>query len=136
MPVWPIEERKVPPSTVPGERLSATQPFPTKPPPFESQGFGEDDLIDYTPELRAQALEMLKRFDHGPLFTPPSLRGAIQMPGWAGGANFGGAAFDPETGMLYVPSYRSPIVVQLVDPRFSEEQLPLSAGRRAVIADH
>jgi quinoprotein glucose dehydrogenase len=116
VPVWPIEERKVPPSTVPGEQLSSTQPFPTKPPPFESQGFSEDDLIDYTPELRAQALEILKRFDHGPLFTPPSLRGAIQMPGWAGGANFGGAAFDPETGMLYVPSYRSPIVVQLVTP--------------------
>jgi quinoprotein glucose dehydrogenase len=116
VPVWPIEERKVPPSSVPGERLSSTQPFPTKPPPFEPQGFGEDDLIDYTPELRAHALEILKRFDHGPLFTPPSLRGAIQMPGWAGGANFGGAAFDPETGMLYVPSYRSPIVVQLVTP--------------------
>ena len=128
VPVWPIEERNVPASTVPGERLSATQPFPTRPPPFEPQGFGETDLIDYTPELRAQALEILKRFDHGPLFTPPSLRGTIQMPGWAGGANFGGAAFDPETGMLYVPSYRSPIVVQLVEPDQSKSNLRYRRG--------
>jgi quinoprotein glucose dehydrogenase len=113
-PVWPIEERPVAPSTVPGERLSATQPFPTKPPPFERQGVTEEDLIDYTPELRAQALEILKRFDYGPLFTPPSEKGTVQLPGWAGGANLGGAAFDPDTGMLYVPTYTSPIVVQMV----------------------
>lgn len=113
-PVWPIEERPVPPSTVPGERLSKTQPFPTRPPPFESQGVTEADLIDYTPALRQQALEILEQFDYGPLFTPPSERGTVQLPGWVGGANYGGAAFDPETGMLYVPSIRSPVVLQLI----------------------
>jgi quinoprotein glucose dehydrogenase len=128
VPVWPIEERQVPPSTVPGERLSATQPFPTKPPPFESQGFGDRDLIDYTPELRTHAQKILERFDHGPLFTPPSLRGTVQMPGWAGGANFGGAAYDPETGMFYVPSYRSPIVVQLVAPDPSKSNFRYRRG--------
>ncbi len=113
-PVWPIEERPVGASAVPGERLSPTQPFPTTPPPFERQGVTENDVIDYTPELRAQALEMLKRFDYGPLFTPPSEKGTVQLPGWAGGANLGGAAFDPDTGLLYVPTYTSPIVVQIV----------------------
>ena len=113
-PVWPIEERPVPQSTVPGEQTSPTQPFPTKPPAFERQGFVENDVIDFTPELRTQALEILQQFDRGPIFTPPSLRGALQMPGNAGGASWGGAALDPATGMLYVPSITSPIVDQLV----------------------
>jgi quinoprotein glucose dehydrogenase len=76
----------------------------------------ESDVIDYTPELKQAALEVLKQFDHGPLFTPPSEKGLIMNPGWAGGANWAGASFDPETGMLYVPSMTSPIVVQLVKP--------------------
>jgi quinoprotein glucose dehydrogenase len=113
-PIWPIEERPVPPSTV--ERLSPTQPHPTKPPAFERQGVTEDDLIDFTPELRAEALAILKRFDYGPLFTPPSEKGVIAMPGWQGGANWSGAAFDAETGLLYVTSMMSPIVIQLVTP--------------------
>jgi quinoprotein glucose dehydrogenase len=113
-PVWPIEERPVPASTVPGERASSTQPFPTKPPPFDRQSLRDDDVIDFTPELRAQALEVLKAWDRGGLFTPPSLRGTVQMPGNVGGADWGGAGVDPETGMLYVPSLTSPIVVQLV----------------------
>ncbi len=115
-PVWPIEERAVPQSKVPGERSSATQPFPTKPPAFERQGLTENDLIDFTPELKQAALAAIKEFDYGPLFTPPSERGAIAMPGWVGGANWGGAAFDPETGTLYIPSLTSPIVIQLVKP--------------------
>ena len=114
-PVWPIEEREVPPSTVPGERASPTQPFPTKPPAFEPQGVTVDDLIDFTPELRAEAEEILSQFEYGPLFTPPSQRGTILMPGWGGGANWYGAAFDPETGYLYVPSRTSPMVVQIVE---------------------
>jgi len=113
-PLWPIEERPVPQSSAPGERTSATQPFPTRPPAFERQGMTEDDVIDFTPELRAQALEILKKFDHGPLFTPPSERGTIQMPGNVGGADWGGAGFDPQTGMLYVPSVTSPIIDQLI----------------------
>jgi quinoprotein glucose dehydrogenase len=113
-PVWPIDERPVPQSTMSGEKTARTQPFPTKPPPFEQQGFAENDLIDFTPELRAQAVDVLARFDHGPLFTPPTIRGAVQAPGNVGGANWGGAALDPATGMLYVPSLNQPIVVQLV----------------------
>jgi quinoprotein glucose dehydrogenase len=113
-PVWPIEERPVAASTAPGERTSPTQPFPTRPPAFERQGFVEGDLIDFTPELKAQALEVMRQFEYGPLFTPPSLKGTIQLPGNAGGASWGGAAFDAATGMLYVPSITSPIISQLV----------------------
>jgi quinoprotein glucose dehydrogenase len=116
-PVWPIEERPVPQSNVPGEKSSPTQPFPTKPAPYERQGIKEEDLIDFTPELRKEALEIIKRYDHGPLYTPPSLRGTINLPGWAGGSNWQGAAFDPETGMLYIPSITSTIVVQLEKPK-------------------
>jgi quinoprotein glucose dehydrogenase len=113
-PVWPIEERPVPQSTVPGEKTAATQPFPTRPPAFDLQGLSDNDVVDFTPELKAQALEVINKFEHGPLFTPPSEKGTIQMPGNVGGANWGGAAFDPATGMLYVPSLTSPIISQVV----------------------
>ena len=109
-PVWPIEERPVPPSEVPGEELSPTQPFPTKPPAFEYQGVSEDVLIDFTPQLRAEAAQMIKRYRYGPLFTPPTLAtragtwGTLQLPGATGGANWNGSGADPETGFLYVPS--------------------------------
>jgi quinoprotein glucose dehydrogenase len=130
-PVWPIEERAVPPSDVPGERASPTQPFPSRPPPFERQGLTESDLIDFTPELRAEALGLLARYRIGPLYTPPVVRageadtenadsgallGTLQLPGSSGGANWGGGAFDPATGRLYVPSITSPIAVGLVPP--------------------
>lgn len=113
-PVWPIEERPVPQSTAPGERSSPTQPFPTRPLPFDRQGLQDADVIDFTPALRAQALEILKPFDRGPLFTPPSERGAVQLPGNVGGADWGGGGIDPRTGMLYVVSITSPIVDTLV----------------------
>jgi quinoprotein glucose dehydrogenase len=119
-PIWPIEERPVPASSVPGERTSPTQPFPTKPPPFDLQGATEANLIDFTPELRKQALERLRELDHGALFTPiSSMKKSVIVPGVAGGANWGGAGFDPETGLLYVPSRMSPSVLQLlpVDPK-------------------
>ena len=111
-PVWPIEERPVPQSTVPGERTSPTQPFPTKPPPFDRQGITDDDLIDFTPELRAEAREIVKPFVMGPIFTPRSLRseepegkkGTIVLPGWYGGGNWNTGAFDPETGIGTTPS--------------------------------
>ena len=115
-PVWPIEERPVPPSKVPGEQASPTQPFPTKPAPFETQGATVENLIDFTPELRAEAKAILEQYEYGPLFTPPSEKGTINMPGWAGGGNWWGAAFDPETGMFYIPSVSSPIVVKLIKP--------------------
>ena len=118
-PVWPIEERPVPQGNVPGEWYSPTQPFPTKPPPFDRQGITIDDLIDFTPELREEALEIVNsRARFGPLFSPPVLRGAetpfIQVPGAGGGANWQGAAVDPETGMLYVSSSSTLIVVEVV----------------------
>jgi quinoprotein glucose dehydrogenase len=132
-PVWPIEERPVPQSTVPGERVSPTQPFPTKPPAFERQGVTIDDLIDFTPELRAEAEEIVSRFDYGPIFTPPSERGTVNLPGWGGGANWQGAAFDPETGYLYVPSRTGPMVVQVVeaDPERSDFQYMRGGERSA-----
>jgi len=121
-PVWPIEERPVPQSDVPGEKAAATQPFPTKPPAFDRQGISIDDLIDFTPELRAEAMQIVKPFVIGPIFTPPSVhgdgpndkKGTIVLPGLVGGANWPGAAFDPETGMLYVPSMTNPVVADLM----------------------
>ncbi len=108
-PLWPIEERPVPQSDVPGERTSATQPFPTKPPAFDKQGVSAADLIDYTPELKQKALAAVQGYRLGPLFTPPSLvgvngsKGTFTLPG-SGGANWEGGSFDPETGFLYVGS--------------------------------
>ncbi len=110
-PLWPIEERPVPASDLDGERASPTQPFPTWPPPFEMQGATEDDLIDFTPELRQRALEKVSRLRLGGLFLPASRQGSLIVPGWGGGANWGGAAFDPETRMLYVGSRRMPLAI-------------------------
>ena len=102
-PVWPIEERPVDTTTdVPGEVLYPTQPFPTKPPPFSGQGVSLDDANDLTPEIHALAVEEMKKFRLGPLFTPPSLQGTLLRPTTSGGADWGGAAFDPETGLLFV----------------------------------
>ena len=122
-PVWPIEERQVETDTdLEGEVLSPTQPFPTKPPPFEYQGIGIDDLVDFTPEIRTMAVEAVRNFRLGPLFTPPmltvegGLQGTIQRPHIAGGASWGGAAADPETGLIYVPSVNSFSVIKYYTP--------------------
>ena len=116
-PVWPIEERAVPTSTVTGEKSWPTQPFPSRPAPYEVQGVQIDDLIDFTPQLRAEAVEIIDRFHWGPLYTPPGTEKAtINMPGWGGGGNWFGCALDAETNMLYVPSMRDAIAVQLVKP--------------------
>jgi quinoprotein glucose dehydrogenase len=120
-PVWPIEERPVPQSDVPGEKTSPTQPFPTRPAAYEQQGITVDDLVDYTPELRRRALEMLKPYRLGPLFNPPSIRDApdgtrasIHCPGANGGTNIpGGSVVDPETGILYVASVKGCSAPQL-----------------------
>ncbi len=119
-PVWPIEERPVPASDVPGEHAAATQPVPVLPRPFARQGFSEADVIDFTPELKAAALAELKRWRYGPLFTPPSLQGTLQMPGVIGGAGWGGGAFDPETGVLYVKASNTPAVMRLRVPATTE----------------
>ena len=117
-PVWPIEERPVPRGDVPGEWYSPTQPFPTKPAPFDLQGITIDDLIDFTPELRAEAIRIAGRARFGPIFTPPPVRGAakpiIQSPGPGGGVNWPGTAVDPETGRLFVPSQTRLRAVELV----------------------
>ena len=127
-PVWPIEERPVPQSDVPGERTSPTQPFPTKPPAFDRQGLSAEDLIDFTPELHAEAVEAIKQFRTGPMFTPPSLgeapdgtRGALVLPSAIGGGNWEGGAYDPETQVLYVGSHTNPSVMALqAEPDFSD----------------
>lgn len=131
-PVWPIEERPVPQSTVPGEHSSPTQPFPTKPAPYERQGSTEENLVDFTPEILSEAKAILDEYDHGPLFTPPTERGAINLPGWAGGANWWGAAFDPETGMFYIPSITAPIVVKLNEPDPARSNLHYVRGGPAM----
>ena len=109
-PVWPIEERPVPQSDVPGEKTSPTQRFPTKPPAFDRQGMTAADVIDFTPEVKALALKAIEGYRLGPMFTPPSMvdtlrgvKGTLTFPG-SGGANWEGGAFDPETGFLYVAS--------------------------------
>ncbi len=120
-PVWPIEERAVPESDVPGEWTSPTQPFPTKPPGFDRQGVTEDDLIDFTPELRAEALRIVEQIRLGPLYTPPSLiepgvnLGTLGLPGAGGGVNWPGGAVDAEAGLLFVPSATRPTLFGLSD---------------------
>jgi quinoprotein glucose dehydrogenase len=109
-PVWPIEERPVPQSTVPGERSSPTQPFPTKPPAFDLQGISDNDLIDYTPALKERARTIAKQYVMGPVFSPPSVpgdggkKGTLVQPGAWGSANWNTGAFDPETGYYYAIS--------------------------------
>ena len=137
-PVWPIDERPVPASTVPGEQAAPTQPFPTRPPPFDRQGITEDDLIDFTPELRAEALAIFKQYLTGPVFTPPSVvgeqtKGTIELPGSVGGADWTGAAFDPETGMLYVPSMTNPFVANLLPGKPENTNLRFRASTRELL---
>ena len=140
-PVWPIVEKPVPTSTVPGEKASPTQPVPSKPPAFDRQGITENDLIDFTPELRAEALAIFKRYRTGPVFTPPSVvgdgpndtKGTIQLPGSIGGADWTGAAFDPETAVLYVPSMTNPFVSNLVPGDPKETNLRFRASTRELI---
>lgn len=125
-PIWPIEERDVPQSTIPSERSSKTQPFPTKPAPFDRQGITENDVTDITPELRTRALETLKKYNYGALYTPHSLeKPTIMLPGWAGGASWAGAAFDPESGIAYVSSVTSALTITMSKPEGSELPAPL-----------
>jgi quinoprotein glucose dehydrogenase len=107
-PVWPINEQPVPQSTTANrERTSPTQPIPTKPKPPETQGSVPENVIDFTPELKTLALEQLQKLEAGPIYTPPSDKGTLKTPGHIGAVNWGGVGFDPETGMLYVPTHMS-----------------------------
>jgi len=137
-PVWPIEERPVPQSGTPGEQTSLTQPFPTKPPAFDRQGATIDNLIDFTPELRAEAIAITDNYVIGPLFTPPSVsgdgpndkKGTIQLPGSQGGSDVQGGAFDPETGFLYIPSITSPFVADVMEGNPDRTNLAYVKGGR------
>ncbi len=152
-PIWPIEERPVPQGDVPGEKTSPTQPFPTKPAPFDRQGVSIDDLIDFTPQLRAEAVELVKKYKMGPLYTPPSLAGpnstlgTLYLPSQVGGANWPGGSFDPEINHLFIHSHtagdtlrNTPVELSVPGPKAEgglfhpatapgEEEDPATAGR-------
>ena len=134
-PIWPIEERPVPQSNVPKERSSPTQPFPTRPAAFDRQGITENDLIDFTPELKAEALDVVKRYKIGPIFTPPvasSLEGALgtlQLPSDVGGANWPGGSLDPEDNYLYIHSHTTVFVSGLVQGNPAQTDMAYVAGQ-------
>jgi quinoprotein glucose dehydrogenase len=126
-PVWPIEERPVEKGVVPGEWYSPTQPFVTKPPAFDRQGVSVDDLIDFTPALRAEAVELVKQYKLGPLFTPPIVSkwggpwGTLMLPSNTGGTNWPGGALDPQTNILYIYSFTNVVSIGLInDPSRSD----------------
>ena len=126
-PVWPIVERRVAKGDVPGEWYAPTQPFVTRPAAFDLQGVSNDDLIDFTPALRAEAVKVASRYKLGPLFTPPPVSrwegplGLLMVPSATGGPNWPGGALDPETNILYIYSFRNPSVIGLVsDPARSD----------------
>lgn len=135
-PVWPIVETPVPQTTVPGEWAARTQPIPSKPPGFDLQGFNEDEVIDFTPQLREAAIAALGAYTTGPMYTPPSVlsdsnQGTYVIPGFGGGANWQSGAADPETGFVYVGSVTNPQVLALVpvlparpdDPEYSDYRM-------------
>ncbi len=118
-PLFPVEYRKVPASDVNGEVLAGTQPFPLKPPPYARQMLTEDLVTDRTPEAHAAVLERLRKLRNRGQFTPPSLLGTVIFPGYDGGGEWGGPAFDPETGLLYVNANEMAWVLRLVErPKF------------------
>ena len=134
-PVWPIEEHPVEQSTVPGEKTSPTQPFPTKPAAYELQGSAIDDLIDFTPELRAEAAKIVSRYKLGPIFTPPVLSqpdgpiATLAISGFGGGSNWPGGSYDPETHILYVYSQRTMVPFGLVKPDPSRSDMAYVLGK-------
>jgi quinoprotein glucose dehydrogenase len=133
-PVWPIEERPVEQSDVPLEQTSPTQPFVSWPPPYDRQGVSLDDLIDFTPELKAEAVEIVSNYKIGPLFTPPVVShwprplATLMLPSTIGGANWAGGAFDPETNMFYIPSSTIVSPLGLVVPREGQSDMELFRG--------
>jgi quinoprotein glucose dehydrogenase len=133
-PLWPIEERPVPKGDVPGEWYSPTQPFPTKPPAYDRQGITENDLIDFTPALRREALEIVAWHKMGPLFTPPVVSningplGTLMVPSQDGGTNWQGGSFDPETGVLYVASGSTVVSKAVVPPYPGQSEMAYIEG--------
>jgi len=135
-PVFPIEERPVPQSDVPGEKTSPTQPFPTRPKPYDHQGVTDDALIDFTPELHAEAVRIMSRYKLGPIFTPAPLskrEGPLGSFRSSGGTNWPGSSYDPETHILYVPSFTSMVPLGLMPPPSKEfSDLPYVAGNAEI----
>ena len=133
-PVWPIEDRPVEQSDVPFEQTSPTQPFVTWPPPYDVQGVSLDDLIDFTPELKAEAVELVSDYKIGPLFTPPIVSrwprplATLMAPSTIGGANWAGGAFDPETNMFFIPSSTVVSPLGLVVPREDQSDMNYFRG--------
>lgn len=121
-PVFPVEERPVPESDVPGEEAWPTQPFPAQPPPFSRQGYTRDDLPTRSEEARAYALERFENMRSGHPFTPPSLQGTIMLPGLRGGAHWGGAAFDPTTGRVYLSDTNVPWILKMERARMVRDE--------------
>jgi quinoprotein glucose dehydrogenase len=127
-PIWPMEERPVEQSTVPGEKTSRTQPFPTKPPAYDLQGFSVDDVLNFTPELKAEGLKVVSKYHLGPVFTPAVVSKAegpyatLAMATAGGGTNWPGGSYDPETHIAYIPSQRSPTAIGLIpgDPKMTD----------------
>ncbi|MEE2636432.1 MAG: pyrroloquinoline quinone-dependent dehydrogenase, partial [Acidobacteriota bacterium] len=121
-PIWPIEEQPVPAGDVSGEWYAPTQPIPTRPPAYDRQGVTLDDLIDFTPELRAEAVERVSFYQLGPIFTPPVVSrldgpmGTLMAPAQGGGTNWPGGSYDPETNILYVSSNSSVGSLGLMPP--------------------
>jgi len=116
-PLWPIEERPVPQTDVPGEETWPTQPFPTAPPPFARQSFTAEDINPFLPEEeQAELRKRMEGYRNEGVYTPPSLQGSIQMPGHNGGANWGSSAVDPTRGTLYIVSKELPTLIQLFPP--------------------
>ena len=133
-PIWPIEERPVPQSNVPGEKTAATQPFPTKPAPFEMQGSMDENLLDLTPELKAEAIEIAREYKQGPLFEPPIERDSggklalIMVPNAQGAANWEGGALDPETGIVYIASTNRESFIGLSRPQPDRSDMDFVSG--------
>jgi quinoprotein glucose dehydrogenase len=136
-PVWPIIDTPMPSSNVPGERMPLTQPIPSRPAAFDLQGITKDVLIDFTPELRARAVELLEQYDYGPeVYRPPIIRGSegklgtLLLPGQNGATNWRGGAADPETGLFYISSMTHPIVYGLVpgDPERTDTEYETRFG--------
>ena len=131
VPLWPIEERPVPRSDMPGEQTWPTQPFPVKPPPFARQKFTVDDLSPFlSPEDRARFRDEILSARNEGLFTPPEQRGTVEMPGNNGGANWSGAAVDPPSGMLFVVSKDLPSILKLTKNAPADQTLPTSVSER------
>jgi quinoprotein glucose dehydrogenase len=136
-PIWPMEERPVEQSTVPGEKTSPTQPFPTKPPAYDLQGFSVDDVLDFTPELKAEGLKVVSKYHLGPVFTPAVVSkpegpyATLAMATAGGGTNWAGGSYDPETHIAYIPSQRAPTAIGLIPGDPSRTDMTFMAGSAA-----